>query len=139
MFLKLYELGSEHYSLLLHTLVQWLSREKIVERVFELQEELLIFLIEHNADLASLVADEICLGKLAYRPRFSANPLASAIVKDDGKVEFLQSLADRFSSWSKARSGLYLSQQTFQTTVLTLQAQARLVTDLLQEGHDFVK
>ena len=42
------------------------------------------------------------------KTRFSANPLASAIVKDDGKVEFLQSLAHWFSSWSKTRSGLCL-------------------------------
>ena len=68
------------------------------------------------------------------KTRFSANPLANAIVKDDGKVEFLQSLADWFSSWSKTRSGLCLSQQTFQAMVLTLQAHAHLVTDLLQEG-----
>ena len=56
------ELGLEHSSYLLHTIVRWLSREKIVERVFELREELLIFLKEHNADLASLVANEIWLG-----------------------------------------------------------------------------
>ena len=73
-----------------------------------------------------------------YKTRFSANPLASAIVKNDGKVEFLQSLADWFTSWSKTRSGLCLSQQTFQAMVLTLQAQAHLVTGLLQEGYEFV-
>ena len=55
------ELGSEHSSLLLHTEIRWLSRGKIVERVFELREELSIFLQEHNTDLASLVVDEICL------------------------------------------------------------------------------
>ena len=55
-----------------------------------------------------------------YKTRFSTNPLTSAIVKDDGKVEFLPSLADWFSSWSKTRSGLCLSQQTFQAMVLTL-------------------
>ena len=60
------ELGLEHSSYLLHTIVRWLSRKNIVERVFELREELLIFLKEHNADLASLVANEIWLGKLAY-------------------------------------------------------------------------
>ena len=60
-------LGSEHSSLLLHKEVRWLSQGKIVERVFELREELSIFLQEHNMDLASLVvADEIWLGKLAY-------------------------------------------------------------------------
>ena len=60
------ELGSKHSSILLHTEVRWLSREKIVERVFELREKLSIFLLEHNADLALLVADEIWIGKLAY-------------------------------------------------------------------------
>ena len=67
MFSKLCDkLGSEHTSLLLHTEVRWLSRGKIVERVFKLREKLSIFLQEHNAGLASLVADEIWLGKLAY-------------------------------------------------------------------------
>ena len=37
-----------------------------MERVFELQKKLLIFLQEHNPHLASFVADEIWLGKLAY-------------------------------------------------------------------------
>ena len=60
------ELGPEHSSLLLHTEVRWLSRGKIVECVFELREELSTFLQEHNTDLASLVVDEIWLGKLAY-------------------------------------------------------------------------
>ena len=60
------ELGSEHSSLLLHAEIRWLSRGKIVERVFELREELSIFLQEHNTDLASLVVDEIWLGKLTY-------------------------------------------------------------------------
>ena len=60
------ELGSQHSNLLLHTEVRWLSRGKIVERVFELRKELLIFLQEHNPHLASFVADEIWLGKLAY-------------------------------------------------------------------------
>ena len=60
------ELGSQHSNLLLHTKVRWLSRGKIVERVFELRKELLIFLQEHNPHLASFVADETWLGKLAY-------------------------------------------------------------------------
>ena len=35
-------------------------------KVFELREELSIFLYEHNPDLASLVTNEIWLGKGAY-------------------------------------------------------------------------
>ena len=35
-------------------------------RLFELREELLVFLTEYNADLASFIVDEIWLGKLAY-------------------------------------------------------------------------
>ena len=67
MFSKLCDkLGSRHSSLLLHTEVRWLLRGKIVESAFELREELSIFLQEHNVDLASLVAGEIWLGKLAY-------------------------------------------------------------------------
>ena len=42
------ELGSEHSSLLLDTEVRWLWRGKIVERVFELREKLLIFLIKNT-------------------------------------------------------------------------------------------
>ena len=60
------ELSLKHSILLLHAEVHWLSQGKIVKSVFELREELSIFLQEHNTDLASLVADEIWLGKLAY-------------------------------------------------------------------------
>ena len=56
------ELGSEH---LLHTEVQWLSHEKFVERLFELQEEVLLFLLADNKDLALLVS-KLWLGKLTH-------------------------------------------------------------------------
>ena len=38
----------------------------------------------------------------------------------------------------RCHSGLCLSQQMFQATVPTQQAQAHLVTDLLQEGYEFI-
>ena len=60
------ETGSDHKNLLLHVEVRWLSREKVVQRLFELRHKLLVFLTEYDLQQAANVADNLWLAKLAY-------------------------------------------------------------------------
>ena len=60
------KLGSEYSNLLMYTGARWLSRRKVVERMFELQEQILLFLQARNTGLVLSVSDEIWRGKLAY-------------------------------------------------------------------------
>ena len=59
-------MDAEHKCLLLHTDVRWFSREKSLNRAFELREPLLRFLLEKNSDLANKFSDKKWVLKLAY-------------------------------------------------------------------------
>ena len=53
------EMGSQHQSLLFYTAVPWLSREKVLARLFKLRHEISQFLLsQNNHDLYALLEDE---------------------------------------------------------------------------------
>nr|KAF6500005.1 family with sequence similarity 200 member B [Molossus molossus] len=60
------EIGSNYTHLLYHTKVRWLSQGKIPSRVYELRNEIHIFLIKKKSHLASIFEDDIWVMKLAY-------------------------------------------------------------------------
>ena len=60
------DMGAEHDKLLLHTEVRWLSRGKVLFRLFELRAEVRLFLIDINSPFQNLFCDDVWLSKLAY-------------------------------------------------------------------------
>ncbi|XP_008589202.1 PREDICTED: putative protein FAM200B [Galeopterus variegatus] len=60
------EIGTNHTHLLYQTKVRWLSQGKILSRVYELRNEIHIFLIEKKSHLANILEDDIWVTKLAY-------------------------------------------------------------------------
>ncbi|XP_048869513.1 SCAN domain-containing protein 3-like [Brienomyrus brachyistius] len=61
-----HENGAEHEQLLLHTDVRWLSRGKTLLRLYELRNEVFMFLKEHLHPLAVVFEDANWVARLAY-------------------------------------------------------------------------
>uniref|UniRef100_K7FH88 BED-type domain-containing protein n=1 Tax=Pelodiscus sinensis TaxID=13735 RepID=K7FH88_PELSI len=57
------DMGSQHTALLLHT---WLSRGKVLDRLFELRHELSANLMDHKFQLSDRLTDFLWLSRVAY-------------------------------------------------------------------------
>ena len=60
------ELGAEHNNLLFYCNARWLSKGKVLLRVYELRNEISKFLKEENHAPATTFEDEVFLIQLAY-------------------------------------------------------------------------
>jgi len=60
------ELGAEHNNLLFYCNARWLSQDKVLLRLYELKNEIFIFLKEENHALSTTLDDEVFLTQLAY-------------------------------------------------------------------------
>jgi hypothetical protein len=59
-------MGSNYENLLSHAEVRWLSRGRTLQRVLQLKDEIRIFLIQKNHDMANYFCDESWMLKLCY-------------------------------------------------------------------------
>ena len=59
-------MGSEHKTLLLYSEVRWLSRAKVLIRLYKLRNEAYLFLTERRHELAANFNDPDWLTKLLY-------------------------------------------------------------------------
>jgi hypothetical protein len=59
-------MGSEHITVLLHSNIRRLSREKLFNRLFELEAEVADFLTEIKSEFVKYFKDELWICRLAY-------------------------------------------------------------------------
>ncbi|XP_076044912.1 zinc finger BED domain-containing protein 5-like [Oratosquilla oratoria] len=60
------DMGSDYEALLLHTEARWLSRGKVLTRLYQVRDEVRLFLLECGSTLNVHLCDSIWLAKHAY-------------------------------------------------------------------------
>ena len=74
------------------------------------------------------------------KTRFHPNAMGNAVTADDGKLKFLKNFAMWLENWYQCNPSIFnISKLTSNALIKkTLQAQAFLVKELLQEGFEYV-
>ncbi|XP_004372019.1 zinc finger MYM-type protein 6 [Trichechus manatus latirostris] len=94
------EMGCEHVNLPVHAEVRWISRGRILTRLFELRREIEMFLTQKHSDLAKCFRDEEWVAKLAYLSDIFSliNELNSSL---QGTMTTLFSLYNKIDTFKK--------------------------------------
>lgn len=101
------EMGADHQSLLFHTEVRWLSRGKVLSRIYELKNETETFLQSQGSDYAYLFKNEEWVAKLAYLADIFAH-LNELNKKMQGKNSNILTSSDKIESF-RAKLELWIS------------------------------
>jgi hypothetical protein len=107
-------MDSEHYQLLLHSEIRWLSRGKVLSRLFELKDEVRLFFIEHKSFSSSeCMNDYSWLATLAHLSNIythlnalnlNLQEVHVTIFKVENKIEAMIKKLELWSLWMSKKN-----------------------------------